>query len=51
MRQGTEELLAALKVFAAGEMNALRGSELAGKFNLPNKIVSNAPNRLIITGK
>ncbi len=51
MRPKTDEVLAGLKLHAVGEQRALRASELATKLGLPNRIVSNALNWLVVDGK
>ena len=51
MRPKCNEVLAGLALHAVGRGHALRPSQLAGKLDLPNKIVSNALIWLAVEGK
>jgi hypothetical protein len=51
MRPKSNEVLAGLRLHAAGEERAVRAKDLAGKLGLPGKVVSNALNWLAVESK
>ena len=51
IRPQTKKILEGLKTHAGRQDGALRSMELAGRIGLPNKIVSNALNWLVVEGK
>ena len=51
MRPKANEVLVGLKTHAVGQQRSLRSNELAKKLGLPNKIVSNALNWLVLDAK
>jgi hypothetical protein len=51
IRPQTKKILEGLKTHAGRQDGALRSMELAGRIGLPNKIVSNALNWLVLEKK